>query len=145
MSDFIATNIWLVILWFMSLGMLVLPSILKITGGYKEVGTTEATRLMNEANTLILDVRSQAEFSAGHIGRAKHIPVDQLLKRMNEVEKSKSEPVLVYCKSGQRASMACRLLKKAGFTQLFNLAGGINAWVQADLPIEKNEKKGKNR
>lgn len=142
LSDFISSNIWLVILWLMSLGMLVVPTILKLTGGYKEVGTLEATRLMNESNTLILDVRSQSEYSQGYIGRAKHVPIEQLANRVSELEKFKADPVLVYCRSGQRAAMGCRVLKKAGFSQIFNLKGGINAWVQADLPLEK---KGKGR
>jgi rhodanese-related sulfurtransferase len=117
--------------------MLVWPEIMRLTGGAGDVGTLEATRLLNQPGTLVLDVREEKEFAAGHLPRARHIPAAELSKRVGELSKWKEKPVLVTCASGARSGAACRVLKNAGFTQAVNLKGGIAAWQQASLPVEK--------
>ena len=104
--------------------------------GIEEADTLKATRLYND-DALILDVREDKEFAAGHIPKARHIPLGQLDKRLKELDKFKSRPVLVNCRSGQRSARACGILKKAGFETVYNLAGGITAWERANLPVEK--------
>jgi rhodanese-related sulfurtransferase len=103
----------------------------------KQLNPTEAVRLMGEDNLVILDTRESSEFSAGHIKGALHIPVSQMKKRMNELEKYKSRPLLLYCRSGGRSNYSGRLLSKAGFENVMNLAGGIMAWSSANLPTTK--------
>ena len=104
--------------------------------GIEEADTLKATRLYND-DALILDVREDKEFSAGHIPKAKHIPLGQLASRLQELEKFKAKPVLVTCRSGQRSARACGMLKKAGFETVYNQAGGIIAWERANLPVAK--------
>ena len=104
--------------------------------GVEQADTLKATRLYND-DALVLDVREDKEFAAGHIPKAKHIPLGQLSKRINELEKFKSKPVLVTCRSGQRSTRACGMLKKAGFETVYNQAGGIIAWERANLPTTK--------
>ena len=104
--------------------------------GVEQADTLKATRLYND-DALVLDVREDKEFAAGHIPKAKHIPLGQLSKRINELEKFKSKPVLVTCRSGQRSARACGILKKAGFETVYNQAGGIIAWERANLPTTK--------
>ena len=105
-------------------------------GGVAQADTLEATRLINE-DALVLDVREDSEFAAGHLPRARHIPLGQLPNRLKEIEKYRDKPILVTCRSGQRSLRAARLLKKQGFEKVFNQAGGILAWEQANLPVEK--------
>ena len=101
--------------------------------GVEQADTLKATRLYND-DALVLDVREDKEFAAGHILKAKHIPLGQLANRIKEIEKFKTKPVLVTCRSGQRSARACGMLKKAGFETVYNQAGGIIAWERANLP-----------
>jgi rhodanese-related sulfurtransferase len=102
--------------------------------GVEQADTLKATRLYND-DALVLDVREDKEYAAGHIPKAKHIPLGQLSKRLNELDKFKSKPILVTCRSGQRSARACGMLKKAGFETVYNQAGGIIAWERANLPV----------
>jgi rhodanese-related sulfurtransferase len=104
--------------------------------GIDEADTLKATRLYND-DALVLDVREDKEFAAGHIPKAKHIPLGQLKTRLNELDKFKNKPVLITCRSGQRSARACSMLKKAGFETVYNQAGGIIAWERANLPVTK--------
>jgi rhodanese-related sulfurtransferase len=104
--------------------------------GVDDADTLKATRLYND-DALVLDVREDKEFAAGHIPKAKHIPLGQLANRIQELEKFKGKPVLVTCRSGQRSARACGMLKKAGFETVYNQAGGIIAWERANLPVIK--------
>ena len=137
MGEFLLNNIALVALFLASGAMLVWPDLSLFSGGARSVGTMEATRLMNQPGALVLDVREDAEFAAGHLPRARHIPLGQLRGRLDELAKFKEKPVLVTCRSGARSGSACRALRKAGFTQVFNLKGGVGAWSQASLPVER--------
>lgn len=102
--------------------------------GVEQADTLKATRLYND-DALVLDVREDKEFAAGHIPKARHIPLGQLAGRIKELDKFKGKPVLVTCRSGQRSASACRMLKKAGFETVYNQAGGIIAWERANLPV----------
>ena len=127
MGEFVLNNLALVGLFVASGLMLVWPEISRLAGaGGQQIGTLEATRLMNQGPSLILDVRDAKEFAAGHLPRARHIP-------LGELAKFKDKPVIVTDKGGG----ACRLLKKSGFSNVFQLRGGVAAWQQASLPVEK--------
>ena len=137
MADFLLNNLALVALFLASGALLVWPEISRFAGGTSAIGTLEATRLMNQAGTLVLDVRESDEFASGHLPRARHIPLKELEARMAEIAKFKDKPVIVTCRSGARSGSACRALRKAGFTNVHNLKGGVPAWQQASLPVEK--------
>lgn len=100
-----------------------------------QLGPQQATLLMNRENAIVIDIRDAQGWSAGHIPQARHIVLDQLEQRLAEIEKFKDKPIIVSCQSGQRSLIACRRLRKAGFSQVFNLAGGLAAWREAGLPI----------
>lgn len=137
MGDFLLNNLALVALFLASGALLLWPDISRFGGGANAVGTLEATRLMNQPGTLVLDVRHGPEFAAGHLPRARHIPLGELAARVGEIAKFKDKPVIVTCRSGARAGSACRALKKAGFASVYNLKGGVPAWEQASLPVER--------
>jgi rhodanese-related sulfurtransferase len=135
--DFILNNIWLVAIFVTSGVMLAWPELSRLAGASGEIGTLQATQLMNQGSTLVLDVRDGNEFAAGHLPRARHIPLAELDKRVAEIGKFKEKPVIVTCQSGARSARAARLLKSAGFTAVYELKGGLAAWQQASLPVEK--------
>ncbi|MFN3544089.1 MAG: rhodanese-like domain-containing protein [Thiobacillus sp.] len=134
--QFLQDNWMLVALTVVSGAMLLWSFIGAKLSGVEEADTLKATRLFND-DALVLDVREDKEYAAGHIPRAKHIPLGQLSKRLKEIESHKDKPILVTCRSGNRSAHACRILKKAGFTSVFNQAGGIIAWERANLPVTK--------
>jgi rhodanese-related sulfurtransferase len=136
-GEFIINNIALVALFLASGAMLFWPEISRMTAGAAQIGTLEATRLMNQGSTLVLDIREGDEFTQGHLPRARHIPLSQLSNRFDEIGKFKDKPVIVTCKTGARAGAAARALKQAGFNQVYQLRGGVAAWEQASLPVEK--------
>jgi rhodanese-related sulfurtransferase len=136
-GEFIVNNLALVALFLASGVMLLWPEIQRAMGGANEIGTLDATRLMNQGATLILDVRDAADYAAGHLPRARHIPLAELSKRVDEIGKYKDKPVIVTCSRGTMASRASRFLRKAGFNAVYPLKGGLAAWQQASLPVEK--------
>ncbi len=127
----------LVVLFVTSGALLLWPLIAKQIGNTKEIGTLETTRLMNSGNALVLDVRDNAEFNGGRIPKSKNIPLAEISKRIDEIAKFKNKPVIVACKSGNRAAGALKALKAGGFTEVYQLEGGFGAWQQASLPVEK--------
>lgn len=131
--DFIQQNIFLVLLALISGGMLLYPLLRGGPGG--GVSVAEATLKINREDAVVIDVREPDEWGKGHIPSARHIALEQLEKRLHEIEKFKTRPLIVCCASGGRSTKACGVLKKAGFTQVFNLNGGMGAWAEANLPI----------
>ncbi len=137
MTEFLTQNMMLVALVLASSMMLLWPSIAKSMGGSKEIGTLEATRMMNTGEALVLDIRDNGEYSGGHIPKSKNVPLAELDKRVEDFAKFKDKPVIVTCRANSRAGAAVRLLKAKGFSNVHQLDGGFAAWQSANLPVEK--------
>lgn len=136
--DFARSNFIIVAGFFAVLGFIVKTEISRLTQKYKQVGVNAAVMILNKDDVLALDVREDKELKdAGMINGARHITLGQLPSKMTELAKFKQKPVLVYCRSGSRSGHACQLLTKAGFEDVYNLAGGVMAWESANLPLSK--------
>jgi phage shock protein E len=98
-----------------------------------DVQTTAALR--EQPDVMILDVREQDEWDAGHIPGAVFMPMGQVPDRLSEIPKDKT--VIVQCRSGNRSSQVTDFLVQQGFTNVHNMAGGIKAWQSAGLPVEQ--------
>lgn len=108
------------------------------SGQLIHLNPTNAIRLINNSeDALILDVRESGDFSRGHIKGATNLPLSTLKDKMESISNHKDSVVLAYCNSGATSSRACRLLTRAGFSNVHNIAGGINAWLEAKLPTTK--------
>lgn len=105
--------------------------------GIKEVDCVAATQLINHKNALVLDVREESEYQTGHVLNAKLIPLGKLHEHFGELEKYRDKPVVVVCRSGARSANACAMLGKQGFSEVYNLAGGMMAWQKGNLPVKK--------
>lgn len=90
-----------------------------------------------DSSVVVLDVRTPAEFAAGHVPGARNIPHDQLAARLGELATLRDKPVVLYCRSGRRTLLAEDTLRTAGFTQLLHLEGDWLAWEAAQRPIER--------
>jgi phage shock protein E len=86
----------------------------------------EARRWVAQESALLLDVRSEREFAAGHLAGAVNVPVSQLAAQLDTLG-DKGRPVVVYCASGMRSTRAASLLREAGFSRVLNL-GAMSAW-----------------
>jgi rhodanese-related sulfurtransferase len=84
----------------------------------------------------IVDVRSGGEFAGGRISGAQLLPLAELGGRVDELERE--TPVVVICQSGKRGAQARGELHRLGWTNVANLAGGMGAWTEAGLPVEKD-------
>ena len=118
--------------------MLLWPFILRPFRQGHEVGAVDAVPLMNRRDAVVVDLRDTGDYAAGHIAGARHVPESQLAERAKELEKFKARPLIVYCRNGARSSAAVTTLRKLGFSEAFALRGGVAAWQQASLPLEKS-------
>ena len=130
---FVTENIFLIVIAFVSGGMLLWPLVNRSLAG-ATVNTLQATRLINDG-AVVLDVRDAAEYGAGHLANSRNIPTAELDKRVAELPANK--PVVVVCASGSRSARAAAALRRAGRTDVFCLDGGLAGWRQAGLPVVK--------
>jgi rhodanese-related sulfurtransferase len=135
--QFITSNFFPISLAVMSGAMLLWSMFGNRFRGVNDVDTNGALQLINHKNAFVLDVRQPSEYEAGHLLNASLIPLGTLKERIGELEKYKDKPVLVVCRSGNRSATACAILSKRGFTQTYNLVGGMMAWQKASLPTQK--------
>jgi rhodanese-related sulfurtransferase len=134
--DFVVKNWMLVLVTVVSGAMLVWPLLQRRLSPAKEVNTLAATQLLNR-DALVLDVREPKEVEHGKLPNAVHIPLSQLEERVGELKAHASRPIVAYCARGQRSRAAGGALAKAGFKDIYHLAGGIAEWRKAGLPLEK--------
>jgi len=100
------------------------------------VSPKEASTMQDENKAVIVDVREDDEWNEHHIHGAIHIPLAQLNARLPELESYKNSPVITQCKGGKRSAQAQLALKSAGFSKVYNLDGGIQAWDEQGLATE---------
>lgn len=100
----------------------------------------EQSRIMQRHGALLLDVREPDEFAESHAPGSVLIPLGQLQERIAEIGDFRRNPVVIICRSGRRSSQAAGMLAKLGFTALYNVQGGMQAWEQASLPVVRMRK-----
>jgi len=104
---------------------------------YREVDAWEAAKLLQNLNPLLLDVRTRGEFRNGHIKNALLIPVQELQKRVGELSEYKHSDILIYCATGNRSTVASKILVDNGFKRITNMRYGIYQWAKSNYPIAK--------
>jgi rhodanese-related sulfurtransferase len=103
---------------------------------FGSISPSEVVRLMN-GGAILVDIRTEADFKAGHIGGARNLPGAAIAAGAEALARFKEKPVIAYCDTGQTAGAAARHLTRLGFKQAFNLRGGLAAWRQENLPTVK--------
>jgi rhodanese-related sulfurtransferase len=142
--DFLYDNIFLVIIAFVSGGMLVWPLVSRISG-VKHIGTLEATQLLNSKNGILVDLREDNQIASGIIPQAIRSPFSNFqegivkLKKKSKPNKNPA-PIILLTSSGSGASSVVKQLEKDGFAEVFVLNGGFDAWKQAGLPVRSDQK-----
>ena len=132
---FILENWPLILLAAVSGGLLFWQAYQKTAGG--GVGTTEAVRLINREKGVLIDVCEPAEYAASHAVGARNIPLGSI-NGSKSLPTNKTLPLVLICASGARAGRAAGLLRKAGYDKATAVAGGLTAWREAGLPVDKS-------
>jgi phage shock protein E len=103
----------------------------------RKVGVPEFEKLRADTNSVVLDVRTQREYDAGHLPGAVHIDWRRpdFAKRVSELDRSKT--YLVHCAVGGRSAEACEAMTKLNFTNVVNFSDGMKGWEKAGKPVER--------
>ena len=133
--NFIIDNWYLVFIALASGVMLVMPTLKGAGAG--SLRAAQAVQLINREKAVVIDVCEPDEFAAGHVGGARNVPLGQLQERLPQVAKNKTVPVIMVCAKGARASRAVGIAKGLGYDKAQALAGGLGAWRDANMPVEK--------
>ena len=133
---FLIDNWMLISIAIASGGMLLWPLVAGSmnAGGLNASG---AVQLINRERAVVVDVSEPGEFAAGHVGGAKNVPLGEFEARLPAVVKNKTVPLILVCASGARSGRAVPIAKKLGYEQAQSLGGGLKAWKEANLPLEK--------
>ena len=132
---FVTENIFLIAIALVSGTMLLWPALAGRIGAASSLDVLGATRLINDRNPVVVDVRVEADFAQGHLLNAKNIPLDDLDKRSSEIPANR--PVLLTCATGMSSGKAASKLRASGREESFSLACGLNGWTAAGLPVVK--------
>ncbi len=108
-----------------------------ISGGqqlcYKTISVSDANAMIQSSpNLLVVDVRTPQEYAQGHLKGATNIPLSDLPVQIGGLDRNR--PILVYCQTGVRSAQASAILVNAGFTQVYDMDGGITAWINSGYP-----------
>jgi rhodanese-related sulfurtransferase len=101
----------------------------------REIDRAEARKLIDQGAQLV-DVRADHEWEAGRIVGATHLPLDELADRADEIDRDR--PVILYCRGGNRSTMATAALAEAGY-EAMKLSEGVVGWAREGLPLEPEE------
>ena len=116
--------------------LLLWPLINKGAGGATKVSPADAVQLINREKAVLIDVSEPAEYAAGHAAGSRSVPLGKLAAT-SDLPKNKTLPLVVVCATGARSGRAVSTLKGMGFDNARALAGGLEAWRAANLPVEK--------
>lgn len=134
---FLLDHWYLVVSALLSGGLLAWPALRGGSGGAGRVSTAEAVTLINREKAVLIDVSEPNEFANGHAANAKNAPFGSL-EGHKALPSNKALPVLLICPTGARAQRAVGTLKKLGYERAAAIVGGLAAWREAQLPVEKS-------
>jgi len=129
--------------WELSLTLvLILALLIRLESDPQVKGVTylspqEMINLMNRQSAVVVDIRNAEAYTQGHVIDALPIPLDQLEQKISKLDKYKEKPIVISCATGQSAIKAGATLRKQGFSQVYVLKGGVAAWGEANLPLQK--------
>lgn len=135
--QFILNNWSLVLGIVVVLFMLVWGPLRQMIYGIRHVTLPEAIRLVNHEQAVVIDVREPVEYSGGRIPKSVNAPLSGLAAGLTRLEKYKSRPVIVVCRTNQRSARAAVLLRRHAFANVQVLAAGMTGWQKENLPVEK--------
>jgi rhodanese-related sulfurtransferase len=134
--EYIRHNPWPVALAVVTLAAVLFYEMRLRTQNTASVAPQDAIRMMNQGAT-VLDLRAQQAYDDGHINGARHFEAAQILDASDSLKRYRERPLILYCDRGTVAAAAVRTLTRQGFTKVFTLRGGLNAWRAEKLPLAR--------
>jgi len=122
---------------FLVILALLIWNLISDPGSKGAVDASGAVELINREDALVIDVRPTADFDQGHIVGARNMPMNNFKNQLGQLDKHKDRTVVVGCRSGNQSQMACKILRGAGFSKVYNLRGGMMGWQSANLPMAR--------
>ena len=117
-----------------------------LKAGYHEIKAKKAGQLLKQHKDLIvLDIRTEKEYVAGHITKAKHVDFyeDDFKSRLKKLDRK--TPYLVHCASGGRSGQSMEIFRDLGFTRIYHMNDGFKGWVKEKLPVKTGKPKMKKK
>lgn len=140
-TEFAKNHSLMVMAWVGVFAMLIYTSVKSFTSKVTIVENAEATRLINNEDAIIVDLRTIDEFQRGHIINSINIlPTDIKNQKLGKIEQHKDTPVILVCATGVTSSSSAELLVKQGFSRVYSLKEGISGWMTANLPLVKKHR-----
>jgi len=136
LMEFIGNNLVLAGAFVVVAALIVGNEIARNFRGYREIASPETIKLMNQFNAIVLDVRDPGKFRERHIVGARNMPLSKFEVQVNKFKNQHDTPIIAYCDTGADGLKAAASFKKAGFTKVFSLKGGLNSWKQDNLLTE---------
>jgi rhodanese-related sulfurtransferase len=125
-------------LWVALVAMLIYSFVSPLLSKTKRVNNHEATLLINKEDAIVLDIRATKDFKAGHIIDSRQLKPEEVREgNFTKLEKNKEQPIIIVCAMGNLAAGTATKMVKSGFSKVYVLAGGMNAWQGASLPVNK--------
>ncbi len=103
--------------------------------GCRQLDSHEAEEMLRNGDALMVDVREPRELAVGSIPDSKLIPYSRIGYEIENLKQHAEKPIILSCRSGRRSEFVCKLLKEFGFSRVYNLSGGIEAWRRASRPL----------
>ena len=138
--QFVANHLLLVAAFVVIILALIALEVSRQFRGYRELTPGALVQMINRGEPLVIDLSAIADFEKGHITGSKHVAPSQFDPENKDLAKARDLQVVTVCKNGMESGKAARRLVKAGFTHVATLAGGLDAWRRADLPLAKGKK-----
>jgi rhodanese-related sulfurtransferase len=132
---FLIDNWFLVLAALLSGGLLLWP-LLRAGAQGAALTTAQAVQLINRGKGVLIDVSEPEEFAKSHVAGARNVPFGQI-DGHKALPSNKALPLVVVCPTGARAGRAAAMLRKNGYEKAQPLSGGLNAWREAQLPVER--------
>jgi len=144
LPEYIANHPWLVLMTAVAAVLVLVFEIRARRDAFAGISPQDLIRMQNQG-ALVIDLRKPEDFAAGHIGGARRMDSAEMLVAGDSLKKYKEKNVIVYCDSGSTGAAAARVLAGQGFTQAFNLKGGLAGWRTENLPVARGEAKTKGK
>jgi rhodanese-related sulfurtransferase len=134
--EFVANHLLLFVLLVSILILLLWNLFGAVLSGVVLLSPREIVRMLND-DAVIVDIRTAADFSKGHVLGARNIPADSIEEQLTELAKYREQSLVLCCNTGNESVRAGRTLKMQGFKKIYCLQGGLQAWRTANLPLTR--------
>jgi len=106
--------------------------------GVSALSSSAAVQMINQKNTIVIDVRDKTDFDAGHVTGAINCQQQALADKLPLLQKNKTDPVVVICNNGVQSRRCAAIIKNSGYESVYTLKEGLNAWQKDQLPLVKS-------